>query len=64
MNSAQIALHRAIIRQLQAVLGCCKGMLHAWESYLEAQEQRPEIQQRPPQRELTRNSMRQQNWPQ
>ena len=58
MNPAQIALHRAIIRQLQAVLGCCKGMLHAWESYLEAQEQRPL------QRELTRNSPRQQNWPQ
>jgi hypothetical protein len=62
MNSAQIALHKAIIRQLQSVLGCCKGMLHAWESYLEAQEQRPEAQlQRPLQRELTRNSTRQQN---
>jgi hypothetical protein len=58
MNSAQIALHKAIIRQLQAVLGCCKGMLNAWESYLEAEEQRT------PQKQLPSNSMRQLNWPQ
>jgi hypothetical protein len=38
MNPAQIALQKALIRQLQSILGSCKGMLSAWETYIHSQE--------------------------
>ena len=39
LNPAQIALQKALIRQLQSILGACKGMLGAWETYVQSQEQ-------------------------
>ena len=40
MDPAQIALQKALIRQLQSILGSCKGMLSAWETYIQSQEER------------------------
>ena len=55
MDPAQIALQKALIRQLQSILGSCKGMLSAWETYVQSQEERT------PQ-ELPSSPVRQVNW--
>jgi hypothetical protein len=48
MDPAQIALQKALIRQLQSVLGSCKGMLSAWEeTYVQSQEERTPDQELP-----------------
>jgi hypothetical protein len=56
MDPAQIALHKALIRQLQSILGSCKGMLSAWETYVQSQEERTPDQELPP------SPVRQVNW--
>ena len=56
MNPAQIALQKALIRQLQSILGSCKGMLSAWETYVQSQEHGPS------QQELPTSPVRHLNW--
>jgi hypothetical protein len=56
MDPAQIALHKALIRQLQSILGSCKGMLSAWETYIQSQEERTRDQ------EMRATPVRQVNW--
>jgi hypothetical protein len=56
MDPAQIALQKALIRQLQSILGSCKGMLSAWETYVQSQEERTPDQELPP------SPVRQVNW--
>lgn len=56
MDPAQIALQKALIRQLQSILGSCKGMLSAWETYVQSQEEPT------PDRELPSSPVRQVNW--
>lgn len=54
MDPAQIALQKALIRQLQSILGSCKGMLSAWETYVQSQEEGLQ--------ELPSSPVRQVNW--
>jgi hypothetical protein len=56
MNPAQIALQKALIRQLQSILGSCKGMLSAWETYVQSQDEQT------PDQELRPRPVRQANW--
>lgn len=35
-TAPSIVLQRALIRALHGILGACKGMLRAWEDYLDA----------------------------
>jgi hypothetical protein len=56
MNPAQIALQKALIRQLQSILGSCKGMLSAWETYVQSQDEQT------PDQELRHSPLRQANW--
>lgn len=35
---AELALQRALIRSLHAILGAAKGMLRAWEEYVDSRE--------------------------
>lgn len=34
----EIILQRALIRALHGILAACKGMLRAWEQYVDARE--------------------------
>jgi hypothetical protein len=56
MTSAQMALQKALIRQLQSILGSCKGMLSAWETYLQSQEEQT------PEQESAPRPVRHANW--
>jgi hypothetical protein len=56
MRPALIAPQKALIRQLQSILGSCKGMLSAWETYVQSQEERTPDQELPP------SPVRQVNW--
>jgi hypothetical protein len=56
MTPAQMALQKALIRQLQSILGSCKGMLSAWEIYVQSQEEQT------PEQELAPRPVRQVNW--
>jgi hypothetical protein len=47
MDRAQIALQKALIRQLQSILGSCKGMLGAWETYIQSEEERTSDREMP-----------------